>query len=209
MTPGQHTLKAYHNNSDKNQVQPLIDISVDGVVVATGQKFTSSAQSTIEAGSSFITFNVTEGQPVVITYTTVLEDGKTYTNTRAILNGLEFDVAEMMATDPQPVSYDFHAGSEDGTIPDSMVEMLGKTEHVRWNVEQLLTRFRPLTEEEQAAVLAGKATKDGLKREKFAHLDIVSCDRLARIDPEAVPWDSMLVRNIPGIYRRLKNYFND
>lgn len=100
-------------------------------------------------------------------------------------------------------------GSEDGTIPDSMVEMLGKTEHVRWNVEQLLTRFRPLTEEEQAAVLAGKATKDGLKREKFAHLDIVSCDRLARIDPEAVPWDSMLVRNIPGIYRRLKDYFND
>ena len=129
MTPGQHTLKAYHNNSDKNQVQPLIDISVDGAVVATGQKFTSSAQSTIEAGSSFITFNVTEGQPVVITYTTVLEDGKTYTNTRAILNGLEFDVAEMMATDPQPVSYDFHAGSEDGTIQFSWVAAPGSVSH--------------------------------------------------------------------------------
>ena len=129
MTPGQHTLKAYHNNSDKNQVQPLIDISVDGAVVATGQKFTSSAQSTIEAGSSFVTFNVTEGQPVVITYTTVLEDGKTYTNTRAMLNGLEFDVAEMMATDPQPVSYDFHAGSEDGTIQFSWVAAPGSVSH--------------------------------------------------------------------------------
>lgn len=129
MTPGQHTLKAYHNNSDKNQVQPLIDISVDGTTVATGQKFTSSAQSTIEAGSSFITFNVTEGQPVVITYTTVLEEGKTYTNTRAMLNGLEFDVAEMTATDPQPVSHDFHAGSEDGTIQFSWVAAPGSVSH--------------------------------------------------------------------------------
>ena len=66
MTPGKHTLKAYHNNSDKNQVQPLIDVSVDGTVVATGQKFTSAAQSTIAAGSSSITFHVTEGQPLVI-----------------------------------------------------------------------------------------------------------------------------------------------
>ena len=121
MTPGKHTLKAYHNNSDKDQVQPLIDVSVDGTVVATNQPFTSAAQSTIEAGSSFISFNVTEGKPVVIAYTTVLEEGKTYTNTRAMLNGLEFDVAEMTATDPQPANHDFHAGTEDGTIRFSWV----------------------------------------------------------------------------------------
>ena len=36
MTSGQHSLKAYHNNSDKNQVQPDIEVSVDGNVVATG-----------------------------------------------------------------------------------------------------------------------------------------------------------------------------
>ena len=65
-------------------------------VVATGQKFTSAARSTAEAGSSFIRFNVTDGQPVVITYRTVLESGKTYTNTRMMLNGLEFDVAEIV-----------------------------------------------------------------------------------------------------------------
>jgi hypothetical protein len=129
MTPGKHTLKAYHNNSDKNQVQPLIDVSVDGTVVATGQKFTSAAQSTIEAGSSFITFNVTEGQPVVIAYTTVLEAGKTYTNTRAMINGLEFDVAEMTASDPQPANHDFHAGTEDGTIQFSWVAATGAVSH--------------------------------------------------------------------------------
>ena len=129
MTPGKHTLKAYHNNSDKDQVQPLIDVSVDGTVVATGQKFTSAAQSTIEAGTSFITFNVTEGQPVVIAYTTVLEAGKTYTNTRAMINGLEFDVAEMTATDPQPANHDFHAGTEDGTIQFSWVAATGAVSH--------------------------------------------------------------------------------
>lgn len=116
MTAGQHTLKAYHNNSTPNHTQPDIEVMVDGKVVATGVKFTSSARSNAEAGKSFITFNVTEGQPVVITYSTVLEEGKTYTNTRAMLNGLEFDVASIIATDPQPADHDFHAGTDDGTI---------------------------------------------------------------------------------------------
>ena len=129
LTPGQHSLKAYHNNSDKNQVQPDIDISVDGTVVATGQKFTSAAQSTLEAGTSFITFNVTEGQPVVITYTTKLEAGVAYTNTRMMLNGLEFDAVAMVATDPQPENHDFHAGTEDGTIHFSWLAAPGAVSH--------------------------------------------------------------------------------
>ncbi len=129
MTPGKHTLKAYHNNSDKDQTQPDIDISVDGTVVATKQKFTSAARSTAQAGTSFIAFNVTEGQPVVITYTTVPESGKTYTNTRMMLNGLEFDVAEMVATDPQPANHDYHAGTEDGTITFSWTAAPGAVQH--------------------------------------------------------------------------------
>ena len=116
MSAGQHTLKAYHNNSNANQTQPDIEVMVDGNVVATGVKFTSSARSNADAGKSFISFNVTEGQPVVITYSTVLEEGKTYTNTRTMINGLEFDVASIMATDPQPANHDFHAGTDDGTI---------------------------------------------------------------------------------------------
>ena len=127
MTAGMHTLKAYHNNSDKNQTQPDIEVRVDGNVVATGVKFTSAAQSNAEAGTSFITFNVTEGQPVVITYSTVPEAGKTYTNTRVMINGLEFDVAAIGATDPMPENHDFHAGTEEGTVtfswtaPESVV----------------------------------------------------------------------------------------
>ena len=129
MTAGTHTLKAYHNNSDKNQTQPDIEVRVDGQVVANGVKFTSAARSNAEAGTSFITFNVTEGQPVVITYSTVPEDGKTYTNTRMMINGLEFDVAEVVATDPQPVNHDFHAGTEDGTVSFSWTAPQGVVSH--------------------------------------------------------------------------------
>ena len=129
MTAGLHTLKAYHNNSDKNQTQPDIEVRVDGQVAATGVKFTSAAQSNAEAGTSFITFNVTEGQPVVITYSTVPEEGKTYTNTRVMINGLEFDVAAIVATDPQPENHDFHAGTDDGTVNFSWIAPEGVVSH--------------------------------------------------------------------------------
>ena len=129
MTAGQHSLKAYHNNSDKNQTQPDIQVSVDGQVAATGVKFTSAARSNAEAGMSFITFNVTEGQPVVITYSTMPEAGKTYTNTRVMLNGLEFDVAEIAATDPLPENHDFHAGTDDGTVSFSWTAPTGVVSH--------------------------------------------------------------------------------
>ncbi len=129
LSAGEHTLKAYHNNSDKDQVQPDIEILVDGNIVATGQKFTSAAQSTAEAGQSFITFNATAGKPVVITYRTTPEEGKTYTNTRMMLNGLEFEAAAMIATDPQPANHDYHAGTEDGTVAFSWVPAPGAVGH--------------------------------------------------------------------------------
>lgn len=129
MSAGTHTLKAYHNNSDKNQTQPDIEVRVDGNVAATGVKFTSAARSNAEAGTSFITFNVTDGQPVVITYSTMPEDGKTYTNTRMMINGLEFDVAEIVATDPLPENHDFHAGTDDGTITFSWTAPDGVVSH--------------------------------------------------------------------------------
>ena len=129
MTAGTHTLKAYHNNSDKDQIQPDIEVRVDDNVVATGVKFTSAARSNAEAGTSYITFNVTEGQPVVITYSTIPEAGKTYTNTRMMINGLEFDVAEIVATDPLPENHDFHAGTEDGTITFSWTAPTGVVSH--------------------------------------------------------------------------------
>jgi hypothetical protein len=97
--------------------------------VASGKPFTSGAESTIEAGSSYITFTAKEGEPVVITYATTPESGKTYSTTSMMLNGLEFDVAAMTATDPTPSNQDYHAGQEDGTVQFSWTAAVGAVAH--------------------------------------------------------------------------------
>ena len=129
LSAGVHTLKAYHNNSDLDQSMPDVEVRVNGQVVASGKSFTSGAESTIEAGSSYITFTAKEGEPVVITYATTPESGKTYSTTSMMLNGLEFDVAAMTATDPTPSNQDYHAGQEDGTVQFSWTAGVGAVAH--------------------------------------------------------------------------------
>ena len=102
-------------------------------------------------------------------------------------------------------------GSKDGSIPVEYEEVLGEAEHIRWNVEQLLTQFRPLYEKEQKEVLrvhdseaALKKIKDDLKRTRFAHLDICSIHRLKEVDLSTVSYDlDNVVRKITGNYRGL------
>lgn len=129
LSAGVHTLKAYHNNSDLDQSMPDVEVRVNGQVVASGKPFTSGAESTIEAGSSYITFTAKEGETVVITYATTPESGKTYSTTSMMLNGLEFDVAAMTATDPTPSNQDYHAGQEDGTVQFSWTAAVGAVAH--------------------------------------------------------------------------------
>ena len=129
LSAGVHTLKAYHNNSDLDQSMPDVEVRVNEQVVASGKPFTSGAESTIEAGSSYITFTAKEGEPVVITYATTPESGKTYSTTSMMLNGLEFDVVAMTATDPTPFNQDYHAGQEDGTVQFSWTAAVGAVAH--------------------------------------------------------------------------------
>lgn len=81
-------------------------------------------------------------------------------------------------------------------------EVLARTEHARWNAEQLLLGFRPLSREEQAYVLEREESfadrKAELKREKMAHLDICSWERLHEIDRASVAYDFNLVRQLLG-----------
>ncbi len=95
------------------------------------------------------------------------------------------------------------AGSEDGSVPEGMREALAWTEHNRWNTEQLLMQFRALTASEQKWVLESGAADSGrkgeLKREKMAHLDICSWDRMAEIDPGVVKYDFNMVDSINHI----------
>lgn len=97
--------------------------------------------------------------------------------------------------------------SQDGTIEKRDIDNLARTEHNRWVVEQLLMRFRALTEEEQAKVVNGELDKDKLKGEKMAHLDICSTNRLYEIDEIVTEYDKgfiEIIKDIIPIYNNQK-----
>lgn len=92
------------------------------------------------------------------------------------------------------------------------MKYLGKVEHNRWVVEQLLMRYRPLLPEEQDFVkmpteFAPSKLKDSLKRD-FAHLDICSNNRLQHIDSNVVDLDKALLEVLPEKYRDFLNGIN-
>lgn len=86
------------------------------------------------------------------------------------------------------------------------INMLANVEHNRWNVEQLLMNFRPLTRKEQGAVVRGMVSKDDMKA-KMAHLDICSNKRLRVVDAKAVSYDKDPTIKLPDIYKKLKKEY--
>lgn len=98
-----------------------------------------------------------------------------------------------------PLTEDFDA------IGSEMMIELGKMEHNRWNMEQLLLRYRPLTKPEQDEakvpdLLASPDKKEEYKG-KFAHLDICSNSRLDEIDYNMSQLDQALIAVLPSAYR--------
>jgi len=88
---------------------------------------------------------------------------------------------------------------------DSLLRVLAKVEHNRWNIEQLLMNFRYVTPEEQEfAMTNDNANKNELKR-KMAHLNICSNDRLVQIDAGAMKYDMDLTKCLSGIYQNETN----
>lgn len=82
---------------------------------------------------------------------------------------------------------------------------LGKMEHNRWIVEQLLLRFRPLMKDEQDKAqitnLYSSTKEKGIYKKEYAHLDICSNDKLNEIDYNMAELDKALVKVLPGAYR--------
>ena len=82
---------------------------------------------------------------------------------------------------------------------------LGKMEHNRWIVEQLLLRFRPLMKDEQDKAqitnLYSSTKQKGIYKKRCAHLDICSNDKLDEIDYNMAELDQALVKVLPGAYR--------
>lgn len=59
------------------------------------------------------------------------------------------------------------------------IECIAKVEHNRWSVEKLMTGYRPLTDEEQKAVVQNPGLKKVLKQQK-AHYDLRSYDEIGK-----------------------------
>lgn len=91
---------------------------------------------------------------------------------------------------------------EDRTV---IMSELGKMEHNRWIVEQLLLRFRPLMKDEQDKAkitnLYSSTKQKGIYKKGCAHLDICSNDKLNEIDYNMAELDQALVKVLPGAYR--------
>jgi hypothetical protein len=119
LSAGEHSLLAYHNVTDglTGAVAP-IDVSVDGTKQLDGVEQTIRAEKPSDSGQSYITFTATEGQSVVISYTTEPQSGVTYVMTGLFINALVFDEPnpKTTAVNPYPDNEDMHADCDDGSI---------------------------------------------------------------------------------------------
>ncbi len=95
---------------------------------------------------------------------------------------------------------------EGNDINENQKELLSNVEHNRWNIEQLLMNFRPLTKQEQDDVINKKRDKEDLKKQ-MAHLNICSnkrLDELKDVDVAARAYDKGLTELIPKILKDIK-----
>ena len=116
MTAGKHSLLAYHNEVDGKKNLPTLGVAVNGETKMTGIQQTSRGESIVNCAKSYVEFEATAGQPVVITYFSEPQDGVDYGSTSFFINSLEFDVSPYAAMEPSPAHQDFHVDADDGSL---------------------------------------------------------------------------------------------
>lgn len=135
LTAGEHTLTAYHNNTDGQLMPgyPTIKVLVDGNTVATGIRQTIRAEKHSDAGMSYIRFTAEEGKAVTIQYISEPTGGASYINTSVAVNALVFDSTNprTQAMNPVPAHLDYHADCDNGS---ATLEWKGASDAVRHHV---------------------------------------------------------------------------
>ena len=132
LAAGHHSLQAYHNIvewDETNGTAADIDIYVNSVKVLAGVKQSIRKSKFSEAGSSYIEFDVEEGQPVVISYVSVPTEGNL--RTYGTINALVFNAVDnnKMALDPVPNTGELHAGLGDGSVTLQWVAPASAVKH--------------------------------------------------------------------------------
>lgn len=109
LSAGEHTLYAYHNNSDNIQLPPL-KVIVNGTEIVSNVEQTAQKSALSECGMSYVQFTAVEGQNVVIQYISTPVAGTTYTRTQVGINAIVFDRPnpKTTAADPTPENASMH-----------------------------------------------------------------------------------------------------
>jgi len=108
LAPGPHAFVGYHHaisGGDATYTVSADDQSVEQIKPSTDPRHND------EVGTSFIEFEVQEGQPIVIRIAATSGD-------RVVLNGFAIDVTDphRKARMPVPADHDRHANGDDGTV---------------------------------------------------------------------------------------------
>ena len=120
LSTGSHSLLAYFNNTDQLVGPPVAVYVGEGAQDPVQTVEPTKCPETLTAsasGQSYITFDATEGQDVVIIYRTVPDPNATYTTTSFFINALVLDRPnpKMTALDPSPSNGDMHADCDGGS----------------------------------------------------------------------------------------------
>ena len=83
---------------------------------------------------------------------------------------------------------------------DKSITLLAKVEHNRWNTEELLMNFRPLTFEEQEKEIALKNKNKNILKGQMAHTDICSNKKLDEIDYDSRKYDIELTKCLHKLF---------
>lgn len=124
LTAGEHSICAFHNNTDGlTNPYPTVKVLVNDKELATGVEQTIRQQKQGSSGMSYVKFNVTEGETIVVKYISEPKEGVTYSNTTVAVNALVFDRPnpQTAAADPTPVHQDFHYDCDNGKVTLSWV----------------------------------------------------------------------------------------
>lgn len=84
-------------------------------------------------------------------------------------------------------------------LNEDQVQLLAEVEHNRWNVEELLLGYRPVTEDEQNAIKQNPALKKIKRHKEYAHYDIRPYTDLSE---DSKSYDIALTRHLLLIVRK-------
>ncbi|MBO5958425.1 MAG: hypothetical protein J6Q39_12835 [Bacteroidales bacterium] len=94
----------------------------------------------------------------------------------------------------------------EGELSDEDKDIVAKVEHNRWNIEQLLLKYSPLTHIQQLkaqrdSIYSSCQEKDNLKKQ-FSHLDICSNEKLDLVDHNLSTIDKKLTETLFDSYKK-------